>query len=271
MKVIRVLPESGWTGVANTAARSRRISWRAKGLLLELLSYPESNDITIAKLAGWSAAARKEGYVAEGREALQMAMRELEREGYVVHVRRRDARKRWETTTYVSADPNALSQVAPSTGSPQSVDQYSVDQYSASQHSVDQYLSTQKTDKKTNNKTEEEEAGLQHTAALADARAGEDARASDELPPRLQRLYDIADKLSDDQLRFHLLSFERKRPQIYRNCRRSALTQMGKEPGGKQAMDSELGTRVIDLLSFKYALTHYADRLPEWLTRLPRA
>ena len=67
MKVIRVLPETGWTGVDNRVARSRRISWRAKGLLLELLSYPESNDITIAKLAGWGTKSRADGHVAEGR------------------------------------------------------------------------------------------------------------------------------------------------------------------------------------------------------------
>ncbi|MEV7975391.1 hypothetical protein [Streptomyces sp. NPDC086519] len=178
MKVIRVLPETGWTGVDNLAARNRRISFRAKGLLLELLSYPPDNSITIAKLAGWSADARKNGFVAEGREALQMAMRELEREGYVVHVKRRTPGGQWETTTFVSAVPEALSEVAPSTGLPRSADQSSADQSSVDQYTADQRSSTWKTDGKTGSKTGEEDAGLQSSSALAAARAGEDAHAA---------------------------------------------------------------------------------------------
>jgi hypothetical protein len=267
MKVIRVLPDTGWTGVDNAAARSRRISFRAKGLLLELLSYPQDNSITIAKLAGWSADAKKNGFVAEGREALQMAMRELEREGYVVHVKRRNDRGQWETTTYVSAMPEALSQVAPSTGLPRSVDQYSADRSSADQHTAVQSSSTWKTDGKTEEKTGEEEAGLQSSSALAAARAGEDAREN-KLAPDLKRLYDAADKLDDDRLRRLLLQFERKRPQVYRQQRQKTLAQLGREE--PEALQS---VRAVDLLSYKYALLHYRSDdkpLPAWLTRFPR-
>jgi hypothetical protein len=267
MKVIRVLPDTGWTGVDNAAARSRRISFRAKGLLLELLSYPADNSITIAKLAGWSADAKKNGFVAEGREALQMAMRELEREGYVVHVKRRNDRGQWETTTYVSAMPEALAQVAPSTASPRSVNQYSADRSSADQHTASQSSSTWNTDGKTESKTGDQEAGLQHSSALAAARAGQVARES-ELPPDLKRLYGAADKLDDDRLRRLLLQFERKRPQKYREMRQHALGQLGRED--PEALQS---VREVDLLSFKYALRHYSrddKSLPVWLTRFPR-
>lgn len=267
MKVIRVLPETGWTGVDNAAARSRRISFRAKGLLLELLSYPADNSITIAKLAGWSADAKKNGFVAEGREALQMAMRELEREGYVVHVKRRNDRGQWETTTYVSAMPEALSQVAPSTGSPRSVNQHSADQSSASQHTASQSSSTWKTDGKTESKTGDQEAGLQSSSSLAGAREGEVAREN-EFPPDLKRLYDAADQLGDDRLRRLLLQFERKRPQVYRQQRQKTLAQLGRED--PEALHS---VREVDLLSFKYALQHYSSDdkpLPAWLTRFPR-
>lgn len=267
MKVIRVLPDTGWTGVDNAAARSRRISFRAKGLLLELLSYPLENSITIAKLAGWSADAKKNGFVAEGREALQMAMRELEREGYVVHAKRRNDRGQWETTTYVSAMPEALSQVAPSTASPRSVDQHSADRPSVDQHTASQSSTTWKTDGKTEGKTEAEEAGLQSSSSLAGAREGEVARESG-LPPDLKRLYDAADDLDDDRLRRLLLQFERKRPQIYRQQRQKTLAQLGREDP-----DSLRSVREVDLLSFKYALQHYSQEgkpLPAWLTRFPR-
>ncbi|MCM8552273.1 hypothetical protein [Streptomyces sp. STCH 565 A] len=235
---------------------------------MELLSYPPDNGVTIAKLAGWSAEAKKNGFVAEGREALQMAMRELEREGYVVHVKRRNTRGQWETTTFVSAVPEALSQVAPSTGLPRSVDQYSVDQSSADQHTAVQHSSTCKTDGKTEGKTGVEEAGLQSSSALAAVRAGEAAGAQDRRQSELDRLWSAANDLSDDQLRRLLLQFERKRPQVYREKRQLALGQLGREE--PQALQS---VRSVDLLSFKYALMHYWSEdkpLPAWLTRFPR-
>lgn len=267
--MIRVLPDAGWTGVDNYAARSRRISFRAKGLLLELLSYPPDNDITVAKLAGWSATAKRDGYVAEGREAIQMAMRELEREGYVVHDKRRDkATGRWSTTTYVSADPAAIAQFAPSTGYPRSVNQHSGDPYSADQHTVSQSLSTHKTDENTDKRMDGEEAAEEHAASLAGAREGEVARAREERQSELQRLYAAADKLNDDQLRRLLLQFERKRPRVYREQRQGALSQLGREEP-----EDLHSVRAVDLLSFKYALQHYGGEgkpLPDWLVRFPR-
>ncbi|MFD8545617.1 hypothetical protein [Streptomyces sp. NPDC059649] len=271
MKVVRVLPETGWTGVDNAVARSRRISWRAKGLLLELLSYPPDNDITLAKLAGWGATSRKEGFTAEGREALQMAMRELEREGYVVHIRRRGERGRWETTTYVSTAPERLPQVPPSTGSPRSVDQYSADPSSADRRSADQSLSTCKTDDNTDKKTDGGEAGLQYSSALAGARAGRQASPQDLRRDELHRLYEAANELDDDRLRRLLLQFEKKRPRVYRDQRQSALGQLERDsPATLKGPDS---ARAVDLLSYKYALQHYTSEgkpVPDWLTRFPR-
>lgn len=270
MKVVRVLPETGWTGVDNAVARSRRISWRAKGLLLELLSYPPDNDITLAKLAGWGATSRKDGYSAEGREALQMAMRELEREGYVVHVRRRGDRGRWETTTYVSTAPDRLPQVAPSTGSPRSVDQSSEDQSSVDRRSAGQSLSTCKTDHNTDKKTDGEEAGLEHSSALAGARAGQQAGPQDRRREELHRLHEAANDLDDDRLRRLLLQLEKKRPRIYREQRQSAIGQLERE--NPALLRGPSSVREVDLLSYKYALQHYSrddKALPDWLVRFP--
>lgn len=273
MKCIRVLPETGWTGVDNSVARSRRISWRAKGLLLELLSYPETNDITIAKLAGFGAKARKEGRVAEGREALQAAMRELEREGYVVHHRTRDkASGHWSTTTYVSTDPAAIADVVPSTALPRPVNQRSGDRYSADPYSVDQSLSTYKTDEKTDHKTEEEEGGLQSSSSLASARegaAGQQDRAA-AIEADLQVRYEAVRAADETYLRDRLLKFERKRPAIYRKQRDLAIRQI--ENGEWPKRLQEVGaSRLIDELAMMYAIRHYAHSdsgiIPEWLFR----
>jgi len=64
--------------------------------------------------------------------------------------------------------------------------------------------------------------------------------------------------------------FERKRPQIYRECRQSALGQIGGPAGGKELLAGPDGVRATDMLSFKYALLHYVDRVPDWLVKLPR-
>lgn len=276
MKVIQVLPETGWTGVDNRVARSRRLSWRAKGLLLELLSYPETNDITIAKLADWGAKSRKEGHVAEGREALQAAMRELEREGYVVHDRSRDEKTgRWSTVTYVSSDPAAIAEVAPSTALPRSVNPYSDSRYSGDPRSVDQRLSTSKTIDKTDHKTDEEEAGLQYSSALASARAGQDARKQDRaaaIEADLEVRYEAVRQADGTYLRDRLLKLERKRPAIFRKYRNAAISQIerGEYPERLQKVGS---SRLIDELSMMYTIRHYAYSdsgiIPEWLFRFP--
>lgn len=275
MKVIRVLPESGWTGVDNAAARSRRISFRAKGLLLELLSYPPDNDITIAKLAGWSADAKKNGFVAEGREALQMAMRELEREGYVVHDKRRDkATGQWSTITYVSADPLAIAQFTPSTALPRPGNQHSGSQLPGDPHSVGQSLSTHKTDLKTEEKTDAEEAGWQYSSALASARAGQHADKQDRaeaIEAELQVMYESIRQTDETYLRDRLLKLERKRPMIFRKYRDQAIRQI--EQGEHPERLAKVGSsRLIDELAMMYAVRHYAmgdSGVPQWLIRFP--
>jgi hypothetical protein len=116
--------------------------------------------------------------------------------------------------------------------------------------------------------TDEEDAGDQHSSALAAARAGEGAREQDRLQQDLERLYAAANRLDDDRLRRLLLQFERKRPQVYRDKRQRALSQLGREE--PEALHS---VRAVDLLSYKYALMHYRSDdkpLPAWLTRFPR-
>lgn len=276
MKVVQILPETGWTGLDNRVIRDRQISVRAIGLLTVLLSYPTDNNITIAKLAGFGAEARKKGIPMEGREALQGAMRELERAGHVVHVKGHDrSTGRWSTTTYVSSDPAAIAQYAPSTALPRPVSQRSGSQPSGDRRSGSQSSSTYKTDDNTGYKTEGQDAGLQYVSSLASAREGQLASEQDRvdrIESALSGMYEGVRQADETYLRDRLLKFERKRPAIFRNCRNAAIGQI--ETGQHAKRLKEVGaSRLIDELAMMYAVRHYATSesgvVPQWLIRFP--
>jgi hypothetical protein len=84
-----------YTTVFNQAVRDRRLSRRARGLLVELLSHREGYGISLAMLI-------KTG--PEGRDALRTALRELEKFGYLVRERARDAEGRLGETRYFITD-----------------------------------------------------------------------------------------------------------------------------------------------------------------------
>lgn len=273
MKVVNVLPDTGWTGMDNLVVRSWNLSVRARGLLMILISYPPNNDITLTKLAKMGTEAKKRGVPAEGREALLVAMRELEREGFVVHDKKRDEKTgQWSTTTYVSADPAAIAHhspkaTLPSSGNPPSGSRTSGEPSSAHQHS-----STSKTVDKTGGKTDWEEGGLQSSSSLASAREGaagqQDQAAAIEAD--LEVRYEAVRAADETYLRDRLLKFERKRPAIYRKQRDLAIRQI--ENGEWPKRLQEVGaSRLIDELAMMYAIRHYAHSdsgiVPEWLFR----
>jgi hypothetical protein len=262
VKVTRTMPAEGWVPVANTTAQSRTLSWRAKGLLLDLLSFPDGYHITFDKLI--DLAKRAGDPDVEGRDALRRAMQELERKGYIAHVRSRipnpaPGGQRWKTETVVCDLPGVVPNPGP-TG------------FQDPQVSGLRETGTSSFPEVINNtefyKTGEQDEAGQHATALAAARARQQAGANDH--DRLARLYNAADRLDDDQLRRLLLAFEVKRKKIYRDCRNAAIRQLdAKDPWLTKGPD---GTRNVDLLSYKYALQHYeqAEQLPTWLTRFPR-
>ena len=92
----------GWVPIANATAQNRALSWRAKGLLLELMSYPDGFNITFERLMKM---AKASGSVdVEGRDAMRRAMQELERKGYLSHLRvpaGGPSKQRWRTETAV--------------------------------------------------------------------------------------------------------------------------------------------------------------------------
>ena len=92
MAVFRVERNPGYTVMSNHHLRNKELSLKAKGLLSQMLSLPEDWDYT---LAGLSLINR------EKIDAIREAVRELERAGYIVRSRERDAKGRLRGAEYV--------------------------------------------------------------------------------------------------------------------------------------------------------------------------
>lgn len=255
MRVIRTMPQDGWVPIANTTAQDHQLSWRARGLLLELLSYPDGYDLTFDRLM---ARAKLAGGNCEGRDAMRKAMQELEKAGLIAHVRKRikgdvGDRIAWMTVTVVCDRPEGIVRATAfqEAGGPGG---------QSSSKAEGQELSNN-TDY---TKTDQQDLAGQSSSSLAIAREGRQASQQDR-DAQLQRLYDGANQLDDGRLRRLLLQFEKKRPQVYRDKRQRALSQLQRE-----APDELHSVRAVDLLSYKYALLHYAEKgLPTWLVRFP--
>jgi hypothetical protein len=103
----RTRPLIEFVQIPNLVARDYRLSYRARGLLVELLSYPPGWETTIDEMA---ARAKREsdkhdGCRSEGRDAMRAAARELEHVGYLKRTKYRDEMGRWVTETVISEDP----------------------------------------------------------------------------------------------------------------------------------------------------------------------
>lgn len=255
MKVIRTMPSDGWVPVANTTAQNHQLSWRARGLLLELLSYPDGYDLTFDRLM---TRAKLAGGNCEGRDAMRKAMQELETAGLIKHVRKRirgdvGDRIAWATVTVVCDTAEGLvrgtafQEPGDSGGRPSSM-------------SAAQELSNN-TD---SSKMYDQDVAGQHFSSLDSAREGQQARKQDR-HAALERTWSLVDRLSDEHLRNALLDFERKRPAIYRECRQSAISQF--ERGEVQTLKGEDRGLATDRLSYKYAIMHYQEKLPPWIVK----
>lgn len=89
-------PERDFTIIQNALLRDTRLSFRARGVLCCILSYPEGARIDVERMAQAGA---------EGRDALRKSFCELEAAGYMLRVRVQDPRGRWMTETTVYDDP----------------------------------------------------------------------------------------------------------------------------------------------------------------------
>ncbi|MFE3206410.1 hypothetical protein [Embleya sp. NPDC059237] len=242
---------SAFTILPNSTLRDERLSYHARGVLAELLSRPDGWETNADTLSERARRARGEK-TGEGRRGMRAAISELEDAGYIVRHRNKLENGRFSTDLWVYDVPRNRD-----TARGTSDDGTSVDGTPATG------TSSVSTDYGT---TEDENSGAEYSTSLAAARA---ARARED---ELHAWYQAADRLDDARLRRHLLTFERRRPKIYRACRQHALSQIGAEPGGKEQLSRDGGVRLVDLLSYKYALRHYdttAARMPDWLVRLP--
>lgn len=90
--VFRVEKNANYTVMANYHLKDRRLSYKAKGLLSEMLSLPPDWDFTLTGLAYISA---------DGVDSVRSAVRELESCGYLVRHQLRDERGRMSENEYV--------------------------------------------------------------------------------------------------------------------------------------------------------------------------
>lgn len=108
-------PSTHFTVLANDVIRDRRLSWRARGILIYLLSQPDNWKTTAAHLSSVGQ---------EGRDSIRNALAELETVGYLTRQKHQDERGRWSTATYVYDYPqNPQGYPPPETAFQASVDQ----------------------------------------------------------------------------------------------------------------------------------------------------
>ena len=118
-------PTRDFTAIPNSLLRDARLSYRARGVLVEILSHgPE----WVPDAAEMSRRGK------EGRDAVYAAFAELEAAGYLRRERYQVARGRWASRTIFYANP----QVAPITDFQESVDQESVNQESVRPAAMDE-------------------------------------------------------------------------------------------------------------------------------------
>lgn len=242
------MPDAGWVPVANTAARDWRITWKARGLLAELLSYPDGWETSVDKLVEM---AENSGGDIEGRDAMRKAMNELIRVGYVQRTRCREG-GRWVTKLAVSDAPTVTDYPA------------SVEPAPVQPASVDQALLRTRT---TNTVLTETDHG--YSTSLDTLAAATATQTQADLQQRLlDKIYGVVDGFDADQQRRHLLIVERKRPKIYREARNAAIDQVKRD--NPKRLVGEFAAQEIDPLSYKWIILHYvreSGEVPIWLAR----
>ena len=92
MPVFRVDKSRDFTVVANCVFKDRSLSAKAKGILVEMLSLPESWDYTLKGLTT---------LFSDGIDSIRQGINELEKHGCIVRERKRDARGRLGGMGYV--------------------------------------------------------------------------------------------------------------------------------------------------------------------------
>lgn len=117
-------PTTGYTLIRNSVLRDERLSYRARGVLVAVLSRPDHWQTSAEAL---SAEAK------EGRDAIRVALAELEDAGYVQRIKVQTSAGTWTTQTVVYDLPQSADSQPPTTENQPSVNQSSVFQASIEQ------------------------------------------------------------------------------------------------------------------------------------------
>lgn len=269
MRIFRSRPDDNFTIMPNVALRDSRLSYLARGILVELLTHADGWDTNADAL--WQAAQRSRGGRAEGRRAFRAAFAELEEHGYLVRRTVRGERGRFVTVLELYDTPGhqqATGSVSDGESLPEHADRRTDYATSVDATSVNATSVSGTSKRSTNTRsTKEEVLTKEDSAALVDTRAADAAASARDQEDQLHQLYEKVDKLTETSLRNRLLAFERKRPRIYRECRQQAIEQIRERD--PQVLKTDGAGLAIDRLSFKYALQHYAPDWPAWLLRSP--
>lgn len=93
--ILRRKVTSNFTVLDNAIIQDKRLSWKALGLLVRLLSYPPNFKLRLVTLSRERAS---------GRDATRSGLKELEMVGYLAIVRERAASGKYATTTWIIND-----------------------------------------------------------------------------------------------------------------------------------------------------------------------
>lgn len=104
MRIVRHKHETDFLIVPNATVRDQKLSYLARGILVEILSRPDGWETTADRLMEQARLYRGEKR-GEGRRAIRAAFAELETCGYMHRVRQRDRKGRYTTTVYVTDVP----------------------------------------------------------------------------------------------------------------------------------------------------------------------
>lgn len=86
--IVRVAHREHFTVIRNKTIRDSRLSWKATGLLVYLLSFPDDMRLDRDELAAAGP---------DGVRAVRSALQELRAAGYLCQVRKQDEHGRWRT------------------------------------------------------------------------------------------------------------------------------------------------------------------------------
>lgn len=99
-------PDDPWERLPVALLRDKRLSFRARGLAVRLLSNKDGYRMPMTMLAAEAVSEeRMPTSPREGRDALYKALAELRWVGYVVQEHEQDERGRWITKTYIHDMP----------------------------------------------------------------------------------------------------------------------------------------------------------------------